>query len=64
MLIQAAANISSPATFEREIRALTEARLEFPDAAGLLVAEAEPPHGVTAPEGIQIVPVWEWLLTR
>ncbi|HOX02001.1 MAG TPA: ATP-binding protein [Candidatus Paceibacterota bacterium] len=63
-LIQAAADISSPATFEREMRALTEARLEFPDAAGLLVAEAEPPHGVTAPEGIQIVPVWEWLLTR
>jgi predicted AAA+ superfamily ATPase len=62
-LMQAAADISSPATFEREMRALTEARREFPDATALLLAETEPPHGATVPAGIQIVPVWEWLMT-
>ena len=51
-------NISSPETFEREVRALTEARQEFPDAATLLVTETEPPREVRAPEGIRIVPVW------
>ena len=61
-LIQVAANISSPETFEREVRALTEARQEFPDAATLLVAETEPPREVRAPEGIRIVPAWQWLL--
>jgi uncharacterized protein len=63
-LIQVAADVSSPATFAREIRALTEARPEFPDASALLVAETDPPHGVRAPGGIEVVPVWQWLLTR
>jgi len=63
-LIQAAADISSPATLEREVRALTEAQREFPDATALLVAETDPPHGVTAPAGIRIVAVWDWLLGR
>lgn len=61
-LIQVAAEISSPATFEREIRSLTEAGREFPDAAAFLVTETEAPHGVSTPKGIEIVPVWQWLL--
>jgi predicted AAA+ superfamily ATPase len=61
-LIQVAADISSPATFEREIRALTEAGREFPDAAAFLLTETEAPHGARNPKGIEIVPVWQWLL--
>jgi predicted AAA+ superfamily ATPase len=63
-IIQVAADISSPATFERAIRALTEARQEFPDAEPLLLTETEAPLEVRAPEGIKIVPVWQWLLAR
>ncbi|MCX6874977.1 MAG: hypothetical protein NTW21_14390 [Verrucomicrobia bacterium] len=61
-LIQVAADISAPSTFEREVRALTEACKEFPDAAALLVTETEAPHGSRVPKGIGIVPVWQWLL--
>jgi predicted AAA+ superfamily ATPase len=62
-LIQVAADISAPATFEREIRALSEARQEFPDAAALLLSETDPPLGTRVPKDIEILPVWQWLLT-
>jgi predicted AAA+ superfamily ATPase len=62
-LIQVAADISAPATFEREIRGLSEARQEFPDAAALLVSETDPPPGTRVPNDIEILPVWQWLLT-
>jgi hypothetical protein len=61
-LIQVAADISSPATFAREIRALNEARQAFPDATAFLLTETEPPRGVRAPAEIKTVPVWHWLL--
>jgi predicted AAA+ superfamily ATPase len=61
-LIQVAADISSPATFEREVRALTEGRKDFPDAKAVLVTETEAPRGSRTPQGIEIVPVWQWLL--
>jgi uncharacterized protein len=60
-LVQVAADISAPMTWEREIRALTEARKDFPDAESLLVYETEPPVGTTAPAGIELVPVWRFL---
>lgn len=63
-LIQVAADISSPATFEREIRALREARQDYPDAPALLLTETEPAREVRAPAGVEIVPVWQWLLRR
>jgi hypothetical protein len=61
-LIQVAADISSPATFEREVRALTEVGKEFPDATACLVTETDAPHGSRTPKGIGIVPVWQWLV--
>ena len=61
-LIQAVADSSSVATLEREIRALVEAGREFPDAARILVTETGPSPSFDAPEGIEIVPVWRWLL--
>jgi uncharacterized protein len=62
-LIQVAASILAPDVFEREVQALAEARQEFPDAEALLVTETDPPSGTRAPQGITIVPIWQWLLT-
>lgn len=61
-LVQVAADIASPATCEREIRALTEAGREFPDAAQVLVTETDPPLGMAVPKTVEIVPVWRFLL--
>jgi predicted AAA+ superfamily ATPase len=63
-LIQAASDISSPSTFEREIQALTEALRERPGASALLITETEPPHGIHIPKNIEIIPVWQWLLAH
>jgi len=60
-LIQVAADISNPSTLERELRALIEAKQDFPEATALLLTETEPMYGLRAPEGISIVPVWLWL---
>ncbi len=60
-LVQVAADISSPTTFEREIRALAEAGKEYPDASAQLVYEAAPPRGIATTEGIDLVPVWQFL---
>ncbi|MCD8483218.1 MAG: ATP-binding protein [Verrucomicrobia bacterium] len=62
-LVQVAADISSPKTCEREIRALIEAGKDFPDAARVLVTETDAPLSVTIPETIRIVPVWRFLLS-
>ncbi len=59
-----AASISSPAVFEREVQALVEARQEFPDAEALLVTETDPPREARAPQGVKIVPIWQWLLAH
>jgi predicted AAA+ superfamily ATPase len=61
-LVQVATDISSPATCEREIRALIEAGKEFPDAARVLVCENEAPLGMAIPETVKIVPIWRFLL--
>jgi len=63
-LIQVASDLSDPATFEREVRALDAARSEFGQAQTLLIAETPPPRGVVCPDWLRIVPVWRWLLGR
>jgi len=35
---------------------------EFPKALKVLMAEGTPPRGANMPEGIELVPVWRWLL--
>jgi predicted AAA+ superfamily ATPase len=50
-LIQVAADISSLATFEREIEALVQTRPDFPDAGMLLLSETDPPRGIQPPPG-------------
>lgn len=61
-LIQVAADLSAPATFEREVRALSEAAAVHRDALCLLLSETPPPRGASLPGGICIKSVWEWML--
>jgi predicted AAA+ superfamily ATPase len=61
-LIQVASDVSDPATFEREVRALNAARAEFGQAQAILLSETPPPKGVATPEWLKIVSLWRWLL--
>lgn len=62
-LIQVCADVSAPETRARELRALTAAALEHPRATRrLLVLEREASGRTDAP-GIEVQPVYEWLLT-
>lgn len=61
-LIQVASDLSDPATFNREVRALEAARSEFPQAQALLISETPPPRGADTPDWLRIVSVWRWLL--
>lgn len=61
-LIQVAAEIGNVATFEREIRALQGAAAEFPAARKVLIAEGTPPRDASMPKGIELLPMWRWLI--
>ena len=61
-LIQVTADLSSPTTLERELRALEKAALEHPRARRrLLVMHRESLSGAATP-GVEVQPVYEWLL--
>lgn len=60
-LVQVAADLTSPKTFAREIKALVEAADDFPDTRRVLLSETSPPRGSSAPDGIEVIPVWRWL---
>ncbi|MFM9969348.1 MAG: ATP-binding protein, partial [Burkholderiales bacterium] len=60
-LIQVCADIHDAATMEREVRALQEARLEYPKARCLLVT-LEQPVRAPAVKGIAIMQAMDWLL--
>lgn len=62
-LIQVAADIANDSTFQREIRSLVGASTEFPDARKFLLTEDIPPRGLHLPEGIAVIPIWQWLLS-
>jgi len=61
-LIQVSADVTSPATFEREVRPLVGTAATFPDARRLLLTESELPRGVVIPAGIEHLRIWRWLL--
>lgn len=61
-LIQVAAGIGNAATFESEVRALQGASAEFQAARKVLIADGTPPRGVNAPGGVEVRPLWRWLL--
>lgn len=60
-LVQVCADLADPATLEREVRALAEARIEHPEAQPLLITldEQAPAH---LPEGLHWQPAVRWLL--
>ena len=60
-LIQVCADIHDAATLLREVRALQEARLEYPKARSLLVT-LEPAVRAPAIKGIAVVQAMDWLL--
>ncbi len=63
-LVQVCADLSDPATAERELRALQEAGRAFPRAKKLILtltlATETPSHGW--PGGIEVRPAYEWML--
>jgi len=61
-LIQVAADIENESTLQRELRSLEGASEEFRLARKILLAEEIPPRGVSLPEGVEVIPVWQWLL--
>ncbi|HEX5219052.1 MAG TPA: ATP-binding protein [Verrucomicrobiae bacterium] len=61
-LIQVCADMRSPETLTRELRALTEAATTYPRATQrLLVLDQDSMSSVNAP-GVQVQPAYEWLL--
>lgn len=61
-LIQVAADIQNEETLHREIRSLVGASAEFPASRKILLKEDVPARGLSLPEGIEVFPLWEWLL--
>ena len=63
MYIQVCTDLHDGATLEREVRALQEARLEYPKARCLLVT-LEQALREPAIKGIAVVQAMDWLLDR
>ncbi len=62
-LIQVCASLDDPATREREIRALTEAGLDYPKAVRTLIA-LDIPAALDVPSGIALHRAVGWMLER
>ena len=63
-LVQVSADLSDASTFDREVQALVEAIPQFPGARLLLLSESGTPRDRSVPEGVESIPVWEWLLEQ
>ena len=61
-LIQVCADASDPAVAERELRALLEAGIQFPQASQRLLILARDGAPPATPPGIQVQPAWQWML--
>lgn len=60
-LIQVCTDISDGTVYEREVRALLEAKKEYPRAAALLIVLEKPPR-MEVPKNVQILLASSWLL--
>lgn len=60
-LIQVCAQLDAPETLARELRALEDARSEYPRAACLLIA-LHLPSRLALPEGVSVLSALHWLL--
>lgn len=61
-LVQVAAEVRDPRTLERELRALADARAEFPEASALLLLGSDVPSDLEIPVGVEVATIWRWLL--
>jgi predicted AAA+ superfamily ATPase len=62
LLVQVCANASAPATLEREIRALIEAKPLHPEAGTLLILLDPLPPGSSVPDSVEVIPAIPWFL--
>jgi hypothetical protein len=61
-LIQVCANASDPATLQREVRSLVEARARHPEMRTLLILLDPLPPGTSVPESVELIPAIPWFL--
>ena len=61
-LIQVCADASDPATLQREVRSLLEARALYPAIRTLLILLDPLPPGTSVPETVEIIPAIQWFL--
>ena len=61
-LIQVCTDVSDPATYEREVRALSSAAVEYPGALPLLLTFDTLPPSVPLPKPLHWQPAIAWLL--
>ncbi len=61
-LIQVCAEASDPTTAERELRALSEAKAQFPRATQRLLILNHDARPRSHPEGVRVQPAYEWML--
>lgn len=62
LLVQVCANASDPATLEREVHSLIEAKTLHPEARTLLILLDPLPFGTTVPDSVEIIPAIPWFL--
>ena len=62
-LIQVCTSLDDEQTREREIRALLEARGEWPEARALILTLQSRLPYPDLPRGISAMPAWEWILS-
>lgn len=60
--IQVCANASNPATLQREVRSLLEAKAQDQDTRTLLILLDPLPPGTAVPESVEIIPAIQWFL--
>lgn len=61
-LIQVCANASDPATLQREVRSLVEARARHPEMRTLLILLDPLPPGTSVPGSVELIPAISWFL--
>lgn len=62
MLIQVCANASDPATLQREVRSLLEAKTQHPDIRTLLILLDPLSPSTSIPDGIELTSAIQWFL--
>lgn len=62
LLVQVCANASDPATLQREVRSLVEAKVQLPEARTLLILLDPLPPGTAVPESVELCHAIQWFL--